>query len=280
VAVGDTPEIRDALLRQAKALLSVSGPRLDQAAGLRKQAAATGQRERCEQLLELGRAVFGGRFVMLPVFTCDATGAGELKSALAASTVQQGGDPLAAHAWFTRSAQVREPVARLGACLRGAEVLATGDRLALSVAQLPFNAAERWVGLPPLPGVDLPPAKLSMVVQAAGALDTTKPLAALLVDEWVEFVPSAAETTAITFQFDPPNAFAPQNVLVAAPPVAGQDWTTETLRQVLMETLDLAKLRAVDTSLLGAAAQYLPGIYVPFNADDAAVSTDFVPLTR
>ena len=280
VAVGDTPEIRDALLRQAKALLSVSGPRLDQAAGLRKPAAATGQRERCEQLLELGRAVFGGRFVMLPVFTCDATGASELKSALAASTVQQGGDPLAAHAWFTRSAQVREPVARLGACLRGAEVLATGDRLALSVAQLPFNAAERWVGLAPLPGVDLPPAKLSMVVQAAGALDATKPLAALLVDEWVEFVPSAAETTAITFQFDPPNAFAPQNVLVAAPPVAGQDWTTETLRQVLMETLDLAKLRAVDTSLLGAAAQYLPGIYVPFNADDAAVSTDFVPLTR
>ena len=279
-AVGDTPDIRAALLRQATALLSVSGPRLDEAAALRGLAAATGQRERCEQLLELGRAVFGARFVLLPAFTCDTTAAGELRSALAASTVQQGGDPLAAHGWFTRSAQVREPVARLGACLRGAEVLATGDRLALSVAQLPFDAAERWVGLPPLPGVDLPPAKLSMVVQAAGALDTTKPLAGLLIDEWVEFVPSAAETTAITFQFDPPNAFAPQNVLIAAPPVAGQDWTTETLRQVLMETLDLAKLRAVDTSLLGDAAQYLPGIYLPFNADDAAVSTDFVPLTR
>ena len=67
---------------------------------------------------------------------------------------------------------------------------------------------------------------------------------------------------------------------MAVPPVPGQDWTTETLRRVLVETLDLAKLRAVDTSLLGAAAQYLPALYVPFNAADDAVSTDFVSLTR
>jgi hypothetical protein len=67
-------------------------------------------------------------------------------------------------------------------------------------------------------------------------------------------------------------------VLVAVPPVEGQAWTTETLRRVLLETLDLAKLRAVDPSLLGSAAQFLPALYVPFNANDDAVSTDFAPL--
>jgi hypothetical protein len=46
-----------------------------------------------------------------------------------------------------------------------------------------------------------------------------------------------------------------------------------------METLDLAKLRAVDASRLGAAAQYLPALCIPFNAADDAVSTDFTPLT-
>jgi hypothetical protein len=46
-----------------------------------------------------------------------------------------------------------------------------------------------------------------------------------------------------------------------------------------METLDLAKLRAVDTGSLGAAAQHLPGLYLAFNAADHAVSTDFTPLT-
>ena len=42
-----------------------------------------------------------------------------------------------------------------------------------------------------------------------------------------------------------------------------------------METLDLAKLRAVDSASLGAAAQHLPGLYFAFNTEDHAVSTDF-----
>jgi hypothetical protein len=122
--------------------------------------------------------------------------------------------------------------------------------------------------------------KLSIVVQSSIAINTSLALSGLFVDEWIEVVPNKDETTALTFQFDPPNSFAPQNVLVAVPPVPGQDWTTETLRRVLVETLDLAKLRAVGTSLLGAAAQYLPALYVPFNVADDAVSTDFAPLTR
>src|SRR5215469_10744575 len=279
-ALGDTPDIRADLRQQAAALLKVSGSRLDQAAAAHAVAPAAAQRDRCLQLLACGQAVFSGKLVMLPKFTCDTASTTELKGALAASTAQQGGDPLAAHTWFTRVSQVRTPVARLGDCLRGAEVLATGDRLALSVAQLPFSASERWVGLAPLAGAPMAQSKLSMVVQSGGAADPATPLAGLLIDEWVEVVPNLSETTAVTFQFDPPNAFAPQNVLVAVPPVAGQDWTTESLRQVLVETLDLAKLRGIDSSLLGAAAQYLPGVYIAFNASDHAVSTDFAPLTR
>jgi hypothetical protein len=279
-ALGDTAEIRADLLRQAAALLKVSGPRLDQAAAAHTVAPAVVQRDRCQQLLAYGQAVFGGKFVMLPKFACDAAGAAELKSALSGSSAQQGGDPLAAHIWFARAAQVRAPMARLGDCLRGAEVLATGDRLSLSIAQLPFGASERWVGLAPLAGAPMAQSKLSIVVQSGGAVEPAAPMAGLLIDEWVEVVPNGSETTAVTFQFDPPNAFAPQNVLVAVPPVAGQDWTTESLRRVLVETLDLAKLRGVDSSLLGAAAQYLPGVYIAFNASDHAVSTDFVPLTR
>jgi hypothetical protein len=280
VAAGDTPDVRSALLRQAAALLKISGARLERVTALRAQVAASDPRARCDQLLERGHAVFGAKFVILPSFTCDTAGATELTNALAASTQQQGGDPLAVHGWFTRYARVRDTVARLGACMRGAEVLGTGDRLTLSIAQLPFDHTERWVGLPPLPGTELAPSKLSMVVQSSLALNTSLALSGLFIDEWIEVVPSKSETTALTFQFDPPNAFAPQNLLVAVPPVPGQDWTTETLRRVLVETLDLAKLRAVDTSLLGVAAQYLPALYISFNAADDAVSTDFASLTR
>jgi hypothetical protein len=279
IAVGDTPEIRQTLAKQAAALLKISKQRLDRGAALRTQVAATDPRARYEQLLERARVVYEADFVSLPNFTLDAAAALELNNALHASTQQQGGDSLAVHGWFARTSRVRDVLGRLGATMRGAEVLASGTRLSLGIAQLPFDANERWVGLPPFGDTEIPPSKLSMVVQPLSTIDATKTLCGLFIDEWVEIVPNQKETTALTFQFDPPNSFAPQNILVAVPPVPGQDWTTETLRRVLVETLDLAKLRAVDPSLLGATAQYLPALYVPFNAADDAVSTDFAPLT-
>ena len=279
IAVGDTPDVVAALIQQSKALLKISKERLDQSTALKAQVVAADQSARRDQLVARARAIYGKEFVVLPNFTLATSASAELNSALGASTTVQGGDPLAVHGWFARSARVRDSLARLAACMRGAEVLASGARLNLSVAQLPFVATQRWVGLTPLPGADIPPSKLSLVVQPLTAIDATKPLCGLFVDEWVEVVPNQTETTALAFQFDPPNSFAPQNVLIAVPPVPGQDWTTETLRRVLVETLDLAKLRAVDPSLLGPAAQYLPALYIPFNAADDAVSTDFAPLT-
>jgi hypothetical protein len=279
-AVGDDPDSRAALLRQATAITKISGARVDQGGALRAAPAAADSHARYAQLLERARAAFGVRFVLLPNITCTAAAAAELNAALGAS-VQQGADALAAYTWFARYSRVRDPLARLGASIRNAEVWTGGDRINLTVAQLPFDAAERWVGLPQ-DGKDLPMSKLSLVVQSSAAVDATATVAVagLFVDEWIELVPSSEETTALAFQFDPPDSVAPQNILIAVPPVPGQDWTTETLRQVLMETLDLAKLRGVDASLLGAASQYLPALYVPFNVQDDAVSTDFASLTR
>src|SRR5262249_39758837 len=158
------------------------------------------------------RTVYGPELVSLPNFTLDATAAAELNSAIAGSLQQQGGDALASHQWFTRSSRVRDLLARLGALLQGAEVLATGTRLGLSVAPLPVDAKERWVGLAPLPNTPLAQSKLSLVMQPMKAIDATQPLCGLFIDEWIDVVPNQQETTALTFQFNPPNAFAPQSV--------------------------------------------------------------------
>jgi hypothetical protein len=277
---GEGPSAVGALVKQGQALLKLSGARLDQGAALRLIPANPESRGRREQLVKRMKAVFGESFVVLPRFSLDASGATEFTSALAASTAAQGGDPLAANTWFARSSRVRDGVARMGACLQRAEVMGAGARLNLSVAQLPFVSGERWVALPSLPGTAMPPSKLSLVVHTIGAINATQVMTGLLVDEWVEVVPNTRETTALAFQFDVPNSAAPQSVLIAVPPVPGQDWTSETLRRVLVETLDLAKLRAVDTASLGAAAQHLPGLYLAFNTEDHAVSTDFAPLTH
>jgi hypothetical protein len=278
-AGGEDPAFIVALAKQGAALLKISGARLDRGAGLRALPVATEPRARRDQLVLRMRAVFGDSFVVLPRFSFIAAGAAEFTNALTSSTAAQGGDPLAVNTWFARCAQARDAVACLGACLQRAEVLGAGARLNLSVAQLPFVAGERWVGLPPLPGAAMPPSKLSLVLHTVAAINASQAMTGLLVDEWVETVPNSRETTALAFQFDVPSSSAPQSVLIAVPPVPGQDWTTETLRRVLMETLDLAKLRSVDTGLLGGAAQYLPGLYFAFNTCDHAVSTDFKPLT-
>ena len=279
-AGGENPASIAALARQGQALLKLGAARLDQGAALRALPVAAEQRARREQVVERMRAVFGQSFVVLPRFSFDAAGAAEFTNALAASTAAQGGDPLAVNTWFARCARVRDAVARMGSCLQRAEVLGAAARLNLSVAQLPFVAGERWVGLAPLSGTVMPPSKLSLVVHAVAPINTTQVMTGLLLDEWVEIVPNTRETTALAFQFDVPNSCAPQSVLIAVPPVPGQDWTAETLRRVLMEALDLAKLRAVDTGSLGAVAQHLPGLYLAFNTEDHAVSTDFAPLTH
>jgi hypothetical protein len=277
---GESPQAVATLVAQAKALMKTSGSRLERGTALRALPAAAEPQARLGQLIDRMRAVFGQEFAVLPRFSCDAPAVTELTAALAASKQTQAGDALAANTWLARYARVRDGVAGANACLRGAEVLGTGERVRLSVAQLPFVAGEKWVGLAPDQGQDLPAGKLSLVVQAGAPVAVAQPLSGVLADEWTETVPNSRETTALTFQFDPPDACAPQNILVAVPPVPGTDWTIETLLKVLEETLDLTKLRTVDPETLGEAAQYLPALYLAFNARDDAVSTDFAPLTR
>ena len=102
------------------------------------------------------RVVFGKAFIVLPRFTLAATNVEELEKALADSTKVQDGDPFASVTWFQRMARVRDGVARLNAALNYSEALNTGEKLKLNVAQLPYVADDRWVGLPLKDGQSLP----------------------------------------------------------------------------------------------------------------------------
>jgi hypothetical protein len=285
VASGDDAGARGALAAQLALLLKEVEARLARGVALAAQMptvdAADSTQALRRHLAERLEVVFGAGFIAMPAFTC-GNGA-ELSAALADSTAVQGGDSLAVVTWLERGKRAREPLGRLSALLRGAEVLETGERLRLSVAQLPHEAGARWVGLPPAPDAPLPHGRLSLVLQTLATFTPEQvegaPLQGLLVDEWVEVVPNRDETTAIAFQTDPPNACAPQAVLLAVPPVVGRPWTGMDLARVLTETLDLAKLRAVDAESLGELGQYMPALYFGFNAADDAVSTDFGPLS-
>ena len=115
-------------------------------------------------------------------------------------------------------------------------------------------------------------------MHSSSAIDVGKPLAGLLVDEWVETVPAASETTGIALPYDRPNSAPPQAMLLAVPPEPEAPWTVGTLQQVLLETLDLARVRAVDPDALDEVGQFLPAACFAVNTAGDTVATDFTRI--
>jgi hypothetical protein len=272
LVAGDSPADRQVLVVQAASIHKELAQRREQL----DQLAARSVEDRLKQALSRLHIVFGTSFIVLPRFRIDNVE--ELQNALADSDKAQGNDPLVAPTWFQRMARVRDGIANLGAALGYAEALNTGERLTLKIAQLPYADNDRWVGLPLAAGANIPGGKLSIAVQSTATLDVSKPLAGALIDEWVEVVPSTTETTGIAVQYDQPNAAPPQTILIAVPPEVGVPWTTWSLQHVLLETLDLARIRAVDPVTLDEVGHYLPALYFAYNSRGDTVSTDFAAL--
>jgi len=174
-------------------------------------------------------------------------------------------------------ARVRRPVDRLSTVLFYAEAL-DGTAPALSVAQLPFLAGGRWCALPWPEGSASPDGALSVVAYLPRPFATAAPVAGFWIDEWVEVIPEAQVTTGIAFNFDEPASQAPQAILLAVPPDNSPTWDISDLEAITRETLDLARVRAVDPETLAAHTdlnQLLPALCFSLNLQNHTVSTDF-----
>lgn len=224
-------------------------------------------------------ALLGPGFVALPRFVAataaDVAASRDDPALLGGDEVGPAGDALAVEVWLTRMERVREPLGRLGIALREAEALGA-PAAPLGAAQVPHAPGAVWNALPADGYVD---GAVSLALSGVGLVAPGRELAGFLVDEWTEVVPSATETTGIAFRYDTPELMAPQAILLAVPPVVGEEWTLGRLNQVLVETLEQAHLRAVPPGALGAARQYLPATVLAFNRERDAVSTDPNALT-
>ena len=221
------------------------------------------------------RDTFGGSFRTLPRFSL--IDSAEFSDALASSNAVQDNDELEVVRWFQRAARVREGTARLNTCLIYARATGGEDEaLGMRVAQLPYQKDDRWVALPPEGGGQVPGGRLSLVVHSSTRFDAgTSRLAGMLIDEWVEVVPNWSETTALTFHYDAPGATAPQAILLAVPPDVRLPWSVDVLEAILLDTLELAGLRAVDSDALGELGHYLPALYFAYNRERDTIATDF-----
>jgi hypothetical protein len=180
-----------------------------------------------------------------------------------------GGSSAALTSWVESYGRVRPGIGRLADVLLAARLRGTGGACRLRAIQQPAEpfpgaaSAQRgqWVGLP-FPAALGPDPVTSLVAHALGELDPNEGVAAIVVDEFVEVVPAADTTTALSFGFDAPGARPPQAILLAVPPVPGVAWTVDSLAGVVGETLDLAKIRMVDLSAVAWAGRFVPTIYL------------------
>jgi hypothetical protein len=229
--------------------------------------------------------LFGRSFRVLPAFTLQADAAaasGTVDLSLSTSKQLQDGDPLAVTSWLQRVARVRAGAARLNDVLSYDELRSGDDDLRLHVGQLP-KAAPRWVALP-LGRASDEIGRLTFAVHLpVGPVAADKPLAGLVVDEWVEVVPSATETTGLAIHYDRPGSTPPQAILIAVPPAEEPRWDLATLEATVRQALQLARMRAVDLDALattkdGEAAerpgQFLPASYLALNLTGATVATN------
>jgi hypothetical protein len=272
-AAGDSEEHRTVLASQTLSVLNdvlVGISKLDEAeADFDRDKAESSAR--LEQDLRRIRIVLGSEFQAVPrIIPADPA---ELSAAFGATTELQDGDPAAASTWLQRAARVRDPLNALGDALRNADVVMSRS-VPITVAQLPFVSGERWVALPFADGRTVEHGRVSIVACGPVNLLAGQPVDAIVVDEWTEDVPNAHETTGVAFHFDQPGARPPQAVLIAVAPEVTKPWDLDTLESILLETLELSKLRAVDQDAMVELDHYLPALYFALNAAGHTVTTN------
>jgi hypothetical protein len=91
----------------------------------------------------------------------------------------------------------------------------------------------------------------------------------LLLDEWTEVIPSTKRDTAITFNYDRPDNEPPQAMLLVTSASNTGQWTWPDIVDALVETLALAKKRAVEPAFLD------PTVYSRFLPATVTASTSY-----
>lgn len=217
--------------------------------------------QRIRLLTEAARLVLGEQFVLAPTFGMGAQQGAEWTQAYAAraSLLDYQRDvranPFAVDDWLYAMARVSPKLHEVENLVLVAEALG-GSAPLLEPLQFPFAAGAPWMALefPPEARSRLENELLLYTACFARPFASSEPQCGLLLEEWTEVVPAETETTGIAFQFDKPNAEPPQSILLATPPQFAGAWRWDDLVRTLHETLDMARLRAVEPQQLDQTA--------------------------
>jgi hypothetical protein len=156
----------------------------------------------------------------------------------------------------------------------------------LNPVQLPYRANDNWIAVEfPSSNTDgtvfgISDDTLSIVIHGEPAFLTAGAQSGLLIDDWTEMVPNKEEITGLAFNYNQPNAVAPQALLLAVTPEEKGKWSWEELVGIVNDTFLRAKLRAVEPKLLDTVNKpevgvLLPALLANFSKNDLDFSLDY-----
>jgi hypothetical protein len=147
----------------------------------------------------------------------------------------------------------------------------------LTPIQLPYVAGDPWLGLEYPPDTVIDSERLLYTAHYAAPFDSAEPQCGLLIDEWTEVLPSEMQTTGLAVHFDRPSTEPPQTWMLVVPPTQTGAWAWADIVDALNETLDAARLRAVEPDHLeGTAwARLLPAIVTATTLHPITIAIDY-----
>jgi hypothetical protein len=226
-------------------------------------ASASTAKSKVQKLTEIIKIILGKNAIVNPLYT--PLNVTSIKTELALATNQKiarNGGPLAVENWLQNVSKVRERVYDVSM------VVETADIYNLNVAtlepvQLPYTSGDYWLGIE-YPTAFVPAGdSLSLMLINQQPLKTAGVQSGFVIDEWIEIIPFKEQTTGITFNYNNPNASPPQSLLLAVTPEITNQWTWDDLVYTIIDTVELAKNRAVEPDHFDNTylSQVLPGVF-------------------
>jgi hypothetical protein len=237
---------------------------------------------RAAALVAAAKALLGEDFVIVPEFALRADQGAEVTNALTAGEDGTLLTYLAANevdfpvdTWLYGAARVREKLRAWEAVVMYSAAVGRPEP-GLTPLQLPYRDDDRWLALEFPPAVDLGTERLLYTAHFATPFDAGEPQCGLLLDEWSEVIPAADADTGLAFHCDRPNSEASQAMLLVTPTAFTGGWRWDDLVDALIETLELAKLRAVEPVHVDASpyAPLLPATVMAMTVRQLTISAN------
>jgi len=189
------------------------------------------------------RALFGGDLPGVVGFSARDPDSLTTAGSPAPSSLLRG-DALAPMAWLDASARTHARVAALAEVLLRNDVRGEAPSGSIAIAQVPWRDGDRWIATAFTSASTQPPVgRLSVFMHAPAGFVAAAPMGGLLIDAWTETIPAATRDTAMALRFNNASTRAPQVILLAVNPNPAQAWTTDTLADILRQTLTLTRIR-------------------------------------